>query len=111
LKKPSRPDTIFFLPPGKIPERNIPLKDPTLLRLQAKLDEFYTYPCLYVFKFIAPMARVDELAELFEGRPYSTRYSKNAKYVSFTAEWEVASSEEVISYYRRAGKIPGVISL
>jgi hypothetical protein len=31
--------------------------------------------------------------------------------VSFTAEWEVASSEEVISYYRRAGKIKGVISL
>jgi hypothetical protein len=48
---------------------------------------------------------------LFKGRPFTTRYSKNAKYVSFTAEWEVASSEEVISYYRRAGKIKGVVSL
>ena len=87
------------------------MEDTTLLSLQAKLDEFYTYPCCYVFKFIAPMARVDELAELFKGRPFTTRYSKNAKYVSFTAEWKVASSEEVISYYRRAGKIKGVISL
>lgn len=87
------------------------MEDPTLLSLQAKLDEFYTYPCCYVFKFIAPMARMDDLAELFKGRAFTTRYSKNAKYVSFTAEWEVASSEEVISYYRRAGKIKGVISL
>jgi hypothetical protein len=87
------------------------LDDTTLLSLQAKLDEFYTFPCCYVFKFIAPMARVDELAGLFQGKPFTTRYSKNARYVSFTAEWEVASSEEVISYYQRAGKMKGVISL
>ena len=87
------------------------MEDPTLLSLQAKLDEFYTFPCCYVFKFIVPMARVDELAELFKGRPFTTRYSKNAKYVSFTAEWEVASSEEVISLYREAAKIKGVIAL
>jgi len=87
------------------------LDDTTLLSLQAKLDEFYTFPCRYVFKFIAPMARVDELAGLLQGKPFTTRYSKNARYVSFTAEWEVASSEEVISYYRRAGNIKGVISL
>jgi hypothetical protein len=87
------------------------LEDPALLSLQAKLDEFYTFPCYYVFKFIAPMAKVDELTALLDGRPFTTRYSKNGRYVSFTAEWEVASSEEVISYYRRAGKIKGVISL
>ena len=87
------------------------MDDTTLLSLQAKLDEFYTFPCRYVFKFIAPMARVDELAGLLQGKPFTTRYSKNARYVSLTAEWEVASSEEVISYYQRAGKIKGVISL
>ena len=87
------------------------MEDSALLNLQAKLEEFYTFPCCYVFKFIAPMARVDELAGLLEGKPFTTRYSKNARYVSFTAEWEVASSEEVISYYRRAGNIKGVISL
>ena len=87
------------------------MDDTTLLSLQAKLDEFYTFPCRYVFKFIAPMARVDELAGLLQGKPFTTRYSKNARYVSFTAEWEVVSSEEVISYYQRAGKMKGVISL
>jgi hypothetical protein len=87
------------------------LEDPSLLSLQAKLEEFYTFPCGYVFKFIAPMARVDELTELLKGKPFTTRYSKNARYVSFTAEWEVKSSEEVISFYRQAAKIKGVISL
>jgi putative lipoic acid-binding regulatory protein len=87
------------------------LQDPTLLRLQAKLDEFYTFPCGYVFKFIAPMARVDELAQLLKGKPFTTRFSKTAKYVSFTAEWEVQSSDEVIFFYREAAKIKGVIAL
>jgi uncharacterized protein len=87
------------------------LENSSLSRLQAKLDEFYTFPCPYIFKFIAPMARIDELTALFQGKPFSTRYSKNARYVSFTAEWEVKSSEEVISFYREAGRIKGVIAL
>jgi hypothetical protein len=87
------------------------LENSSLSRLRAKLDEFYTFPCPYVFKFIAPMARIDELTALFQGKPFSTRYSKNARYVSFTAEWEVKSSEEVISFYREAAKIKGVIAL
>ena len=87
------------------------MEDPSLSRLQAKLDEFYSFPCPYVFKFIAPMARIDEVTALFQGRPFTTRYSKNARYVSFTAEWEVGSSEEVISLYRQAAEIKGVIAL
>lgn len=86
-------------------------EDLSLLSLQAKLDEFYTWPSPYMFKFIAPMARVDELTELFKGRPFTTRFSRTAKYVSVTAEWEVGSSEEVISFYREAKKIEGVIAL
>ena len=87
------------------------MEDPSLLSLQAKLDEVHTWPCPYMFKFIAPMSRVDELTQLLKGRPFTTRYSKNARYVSFTAEWEVRSSEEVISLYREAAKIKGVIAL
>ncbi len=87
------------------------MENPSLSRLQLKLEEFYTFPCPYVFKFIAPIARIDELTALFQGRPFRTRYSRNARYVSFTAEWEVKSSEEVISFYRRAAEIEGVIAL
>jgi len=87
------------------------LEDRSLISLQAKLDEFYTWPTTYMFKFIAPMARVDELTKLFKGRPYTTKFSRTARYVSVTAEWEVGSSEEVISFYREAKKIKGVIAL
>jgi len=64
-----------------------------------------------MFKFIVPTAKVDELTELFKGRPFTTRFSRTAKYVSITAEWVVRSSEEVISFYREAKKIEGIIAL
>jgi uncharacterized protein len=87
------------------------LGDSSLDSLRAKLDEFYAWPSRYVFKFIAPTARVDELEGLFKGRPFTTRFSRTGKYVSITAEWELGSSEEVISYYREAQKIRGIIAL
>jgi putative lipoic acid-binding regulatory protein len=87
------------------------MEDPSLLSLQAKLDEFHTWPCAYMFKFIAPMAKLDELTELFKGKAFTTRFSRTAKYVSITAEWEVESSTEVIAFYREAKKIKGVIAL
>ena len=85
------------------------MEDPSLLSLQAKLDEFYSWPCQYTFKFIAPLGKVDELTELFRGRPFTTRLSGNGRYVSITAEWEVSSSEEIISIYREAKKIKRII--
>ncbi len=87
------------------------MEDVSLLSLQATLDDYYKWPAPYTFKFIAPMARVDELTGLFRGKPFKTRYSRTSKYVSVTAEWEMQSSEEVISYYREAKKIKGVIAL
>ena len=87
------------------------MEDRSLESLRAKLDEFYAWPSRYMFKFIAPTARVDELEGLFKGRTFTTRFSRTGKYVSITAEWEVTSSEEVISYYREAQKIRGVIAL
>ncbi len=87
------------------------MEDKSLDNLRAKLDEFYTWPSLYMFKFIAPMSRVDELKGLFKGRPFTARFSRTGKYVSITSEWELGSSEEVISYYREAKKIRGVIAL
>lgn len=88
-----------------------PLNRKPLESLRAKLDEFYTWPSVYMFKFIAPLSRIDELKSLFVGRPITARFSRTGKYVSVTAEWELGSSEEVISYYREAGKIRGVIAL
>jgi putative lipoic acid-binding regulatory protein len=108
---PPSPTRFFPFPQGKSLKGILALDDPSLFHLQAKLEEYYKFPCSYFFKFIAPMAQAEELTALLKGRPFTKRFSRNGRYVSFTAEWEVASSEEVISYYRRAGKIKGVISL
>ena len=35
---------------------------------------------------------------------------KNGRYISFTADLEPLSSEEVIAFYREAGKIEGLIA-
>lgn len=87
------------------------MNEESLRSLQVKLDEFYQWPSKFMFKFIVPRGKADELTAFFAGRPFTTRPSKNGKYVSFTAELEMQSSEEVILLYREAGKIEGIIAL
>jgi putative lipoic acid-binding regulatory protein len=64
-----------------------------------------------MFKFIVPEGKTGELTAFFAGRLFTTRSSKNGRYVSFTAELEMQSSGEVIALYREAGKIKGIIAL
>jgi hypothetical protein len=87
------------------------MSEESLRSLQARLDEFHEWPCRFMFKFITPQGKTAELTALFAGRPFTTRPSKNGRYVSITAELEMQSSEEVIALYREAGKIEGIISL
>lgn len=87
------------------------MNEESLRSLQIKLDEFYQWPSSFMFKFIVPQGKADELTAFFAGRPFTTRASKNGKYVSFTGELEMQSSAEVIAFYREAGKIEGIIAL
>lgn len=87
------------------------MSEESLRSLQAKLDEYHQWPCQFMFKFIVPSEKTDELTAFFGDRPFTTRASKNGKYVSFTAELEMQSSGEVIALYREAGKIKGIIAL
>jgi len=87
------------------------MNEESLRSLQAKLDEYHQWPCQFMFKFIVPSEKTDELTAFFGERPFTTRASKNGKYVSFTAELEMQSSGEVIALYREAGKIEGIIAL
>jgi len=87
------------------------MNEESLRSLQAKLDEYHQWPCRFMFKFIVPLEKTGELTAFFAERPFTTRSSKNGKYVSFTAELEMQSSEEVIALYREAGKIEGIIAL
>lgn len=79
--------------------------------LRRTLDESYTWPVLYMFKFIAPKDKIDKLKTLFPKNELIERESKEGNYLSLTCKILVNSSEEVIRVYRQASKIEGVISL
>ncbi len=81
------------------------------LRLKEKLDEHHSFPCRYVFKFIVPKAKVTEMEDLLKGFEFTTRESRTGKYTSYTAELHMESSETVISIYRAASCIKGIIAL
>ncbi len=87
------------------------MDDPILTKLKARLDDTLTWPCVYIFKFIAPQSESEALIKLFQGRPTSTRQSAKGNYISITAELNMQNSEEVITIYREAAKIKGVIAL
>ena len=87
------------------------MDEESLRRLQVKLDGYHKWPCRFMFKFIVPRGKTAELATFFAEKPFTTRESKNGRFVSFTAEIEMRSSEEVIIFYREAGKIEGLIAL
>lgn len=84
-------------------------------KLKAQLEDTTTYPADYLYKFIVPTEanQVVEVEELFNntGAVITTKKSKKGKYSSVSIVLKVATSDEVIKYYRKAEKIKGIISL
>jgi putative lipoic acid-binding regulatory protein len=84
-------------------------------KLKAQLDDTTTFPADYLYKFIVPTdaSQVDEVQAIFNntGAVINTKKSKTGKYVSVSIVLKIESSEKVISYYKEAGKIKGIISL
>lgn len=76
-----------------------------------KLDKHYTWPAVYIFKFIVPVGREDDVRQLFPGTQVAEKLSKQGNYVSVTAELTMGSSEEVIRIYIKASAIQGIVAL
>lgn len=76
-----------------------------------KLDRHYTWPALYVFKFIVPAGREEEVKQLFPLQPTVEKSSKQGKYKSVTVEMLMSSGEEVLTIYIEASKIEGIVAL
>jgi len=87
------------------------LDEPRLQRLAEMLDQQTTWPADYLFKFIVPVNEVDEVKALFLNEALTMRESRTGKYVSVSVNQRVASSAEVVAFYRCAAKIKGLISL
>ena len=76
-----------------------------------KLDSQYSWPSLYMFKFIVARGKEDKVLRLFPYNEVTTKQSKNGNYISITAKVMMGSSEDIIKIYEEAYKIEGVISL
>jgi hypothetical protein len=79
--------------------------------LREKLDQHYSWPSLYIFKFIVPKGKEEEVKKLFPKHEATERLSKNGNYTSVTFNMMMPSSESVIDVYEKVSSIEGIIAL
>lgn len=75
------------------------------------LDKEYNWPAVYSFKFIVPLASLEEARKLFGAGDFIEKPSKNGNYISLNAKMEMKDSEAVMGVYEEANKIKGLIAL
>ncbi|MDB2413623.1 DUF493 family protein [Flavobacteriaceae bacterium] len=84
-------------------------------KLKLQLDDTTKFPSDYLYKFIVPASenRVAQVRQIFENSALSIsiKKSKTGKYNSISIVINLENSDEVISYYKQAEKIDGIISL
>lgn len=80
-------------------------------RFQNLLDDQIEWPSEYLFKFIVPSERLDDLKRVFEGHPVKVRSSSKGNYKSVTARIKMHSSSDVVAVYNAVAEVEGVISL
>lgn len=78
--------------------------------LREKL-EVLEWPTIYMFKFIVPIEKKEEIITLFDGREITSRLSKTGKYFSVTSNVFLENVDQVISIYKEASDIEGIIAL
>lgn len=69
------------------------------------------WPSFFMFKFIVPVEKKEEIFNIFSSPSTSIRESKTGKYIGITSHVFVASEEAVIEIYKQASKVEGVILL
>lgn len=76
-----------------------------------KLEQYYSWPALYTFKFIVPKGKESEIKKLFPHHTTNEKSSKKGKYISVTFQVMAPSSDAVIDVYQKASSIEGLIAL
>ncbi|PZX59890.1 hypothetical protein LV84_01099 [Algoriphagus ratkowskyi] len=76
-----------------------------------QLEASGEFPQLYMFKFIVPGEKENEVLALFPKHEVSTKASSGGKYVSTTVQAMMQSADQIINIYEQAAKIEGLISL
>lgn len=81
------------------------------ISFKEKLDAVYVWPSLYVFKFIVPNQRVEDVKGLFPNHVSSEKQSEKGKYTSITFNMMMPNSEAVVEVYQKVKHIEGLIAL
>jgi putative lipoic acid-binding regulatory protein len=76
-----------------------------------KLDQHYAWPSLYMFKFIVPTGKEEQVKKLFPQHTTTEKQSKQGKYTSITIQMMMPSSDAVIHIYEQAAGVEGLIAL
>ncbi|MBL7835853.1 MAG: DUF493 family protein [Cyclobacteriaceae bacterium] len=76
-----------------------------------KLEEHYSWPSLYIFKFIVPNGKEEELQNLFPNHTFTKKNSTQGRYTSLTMQIMASSSDSVIEVYQKAAVVEGLIAL
>lgn len=87
------------------------MDDTWITSFREKLDQHYSWPSLYIFKFIVPTNKEDEVKKLFPGHTTTGKLSKQGNYTSITVHMMMPSSDAVIDVYVMASRIEGIVAL
>lgn len=82
-----------------------------LATFKEQLDSQTDFPTLYMFKFIVPKDKQNEVALLLPNNEVVTKESNKGNYVSVTIQAMMPSSDSIVEIYYRASEIEGIISL
>jgi uncharacterized protein len=82
-----------------------------LTSFRKKLDDHYSWPSLYLFKFIVPTGKEEEVKKLFPRHESREKLSQKGNYTSVTIQMMMPSSEAVITVYVKASEIEGIVAL
>jgi putative lipoic acid-binding regulatory protein len=82
-----------------------------IANFREKLDQHYSWPSLYIYKFIVPTGKEDAVKKLFPNHTVSEKLSKQGNYTSLTVQVMAPSSDAVIEIYIQASTIEGIVAL
>jgi putative lipoic acid-binding regulatory protein len=82
-----------------------------LKRHKELLESQYEFPCEYLFKFIVPKDKVEQVKSLLPNHQYELRASKKGNYISVSVKHHAESADLVLAIYEKAALIEGLIAL
>ncbi len=78
---------------------------------KSKVENEHDFPGEYVFKFIIPAYKKDDVTSLLPKGELSFRSSSGSKYLSITLRARLNSAEEVVTVYEKTHSIEGIVAL